>query len=101
MALSARISAEKLAAQVGQTIDVLIDRVDDAKSAEDGPDLAHLDAPHAPHHHNVGATGRSKADAPEIDGEVHLRDAAGLKPGEIVKVRIEDSDEHDLYGVAA
>ena len=43
--------------------------------------------------------GRSKADAPEIDGEVHLRDAAGLKSGDIVRVLIEDSDEHDLFGV--
>jgi ribosomal protein S12 methylthiotransferase len=79
MALSARISAEKLAAKVGSTIDVLIDRVDD----------------------EGGATGRSKADAPEIDGEVHLRDAGGLKPGDIVLARIEDSDEHDLFGVPA
>ena len=79
MALSARISAEKLAARVGWTIDVLIDRVDD----------------------EGGATGRSKADAPEIDGEVHLRDAGGLNPGDIVQARIEDSDEHDLYGVPA
>jgi ribosomal protein S12 methylthiotransferase len=78
MALCARISAEKLAARVGATIDVLIDAVD----TETG-----------------GATGRSKADAPEIDGEVHLRDAGGLKPGDIVSVRVEDSDEHDLYGV--
>ena len=78
MALSARISAEKLAAKVGKTLDVLIDAVD----AETG-----------------GATGRSKADAPEIDGEVHLRDAGGLSPGDIVSVRVEDSDEHDLYGV--
>ena len=70
--------AEKLAAKVGSTIDVLIDAVDD----ETG-----------------GATGRSKADAPEIDGEVHLRDAGGLKPGDIVAVRVEDADEHDLYGV--
>ena len=46
-----------------------------------------------------GATGRSKADAPEIDGEVHLRDAGGLEPGDIVAVKIEDSDEHDLFGV--
>ena len=46
-----------------------------------------------------GATGRSKADAPEIDGEVHLRDAGGLQSGDIVAVRIEDSDEHDLFGV--
>jgi ribosomal protein S12 methylthiotransferase len=78
MALSARISAEKLAAKVGSTIDVLIDAVD-AETA--------------------GATGRSKADAPEIDGEVHLRGAGGLKPGDIALVRVEDSDEHDLYGV--
>jgi ribosomal protein S12 methylthiotransferase len=46
-----------------------------------------------------GATGRSKADAPEIDGEVHLRDAGGLKAGDIVPVQVEDADEHDLYGV--
>ncbi|HET9810187.1 MAG TPA: 30S ribosomal protein S12 methylthiotransferase RimO [Sphingomicrobium sp.] len=78
MALSARISAEKLAAKVGKTIDVLIDRIDA---------------------HTGGATGRSKADAPEIDGEVHLRDAGTLKPGDIVSVNVEDADEHDLYGV--
>jgi ribosomal protein S12 methylthiotransferase len=78
MALSARISAEKLTAKVGSTIDVLIDAVD--------PETG-------------GATGRSKADAPEIDGEVQLRDAGGLEPGDIVQARIEDSDEHDLYGV--
>jgi len=80
MDLSARISAEKLAAKVGRTIDVLIDAVD----SETG-----------------GATGRSKADAPEIDGEVHLRDAGDLKPGDIVSVLVEDSDAHDLYGVPA
>jgi ribosomal protein S12 methylthiotransferase len=78
MALSAGISAQKLAAKVGKTIDVLIDAVD----SETG-----------------GATGRSKADAPEIDGEVHLRDAGALKPGDIVLAQIEDSDAHDLYGV--
>jgi ribosomal protein S12 methylthiotransferase len=78
MALSARISAEKLAAKVGSTVDVLIDAVDQ----ETG-----------------GATGRSKADAPDIDGEVHLRDAGGLQPGDIVSVRVEDADDHDLYGV--
>jgi ribosomal protein S12 methylthiotransferase len=77
MSLSARISAEKLAAKIGSSIDVLVDAVDAETS---------------------GATGRSKADAPEIDGEVHLRDAGGLRPGDIVFARIEDSDEHDLYG---
>jgi ribosomal protein S12 methylthiotransferase len=76
MELTARISAEKLAAKVGRTLDVIIDEVGEE-----------------------GATGRSKADAPEIDGEVHLRDAAHLAPGDIVLVEIEDSDEHDLFGV--
>jgi len=80
MDLSARISAEKLAAKVGKTLDVLIDAVDPRTG---------------------GATGRSKADAPEIDGEVHLRDAASLKQGDIVSALIEDSDAHDLYGVTA
>ena len=76
MELTARISAEKLAAKVGRTIDVLVDTVD----TETG-----------------GATGRSKADAPEIDGEVHLRDAGHIKSGDIVRATVEDSDEHDLF----
>ena len=91
---------------------MLIDRVDELPSPPSGGESdspqasgergtfdGHLDAPHAEHHHAVGATGRSKADAPEIDGEVHLRDAGGLKPGDIVRVQVEDFDEHDLYGV--
>jgi ribosomal protein S12 methylthiotransferase len=77
MELTARISAEKLRAKVGRTIDVLIDVADG----------------------EGGATGRSKADAPEIDGEVHLRDAGGLNQGDIVPVLVEDSDEHDLFAV--
>jgi len=101
MALSARISAEKLAAKVGKTIEVLIDRVDEVPPPEEGADKGHFDAPHPQHHHGIGATGRSKADAPEIDGEVHLRDAGHLSPGDIVSVKIEDSDEHDLFGVPA
>ena len=48
-----------------------------------------------------GATGRSNADAPEIDGEVHLRDAGHLNVGDFARVRVEDSDEHDLFGVPA
>jgi ribosomal protein S12 methylthiotransferase len=46
-----------------------------------------------------GADARSQADAPEIDGKVFLRDAAHLRPGDIVAATIEDADEHDLYGV--
>jgi ribosomal protein S12 methylthiotransferase len=78
MEKTAAISAARLAAKVGRTLDVIIDEVDD----------------------EGGATGRSKADAPEIDGNVFLRDALGLETGDIVSVLIEDADEHDLFGVA-
>ena len=85
MDLTARISAEKLAAKVGRTLPVIIDEV--GEPDEDG---------------DVGATGRSEADAPEIDGAVHLRDVPlDLQPGAIVDVHIEDADEHDLFGVIA
>jgi ribosomal protein S12 methylthiotransferase len=80
MEKTAAISAAKLAAKVGRTLETIVDAVDD----ESG-----------------GATGRSYADAPEIDGEVFLRDAGHVSVGDIVKVRIEDADEHDLYGVPA
>jgi ribosomal protein S12 methylthiotransferase len=77
MERTAAISAAKLQAKIGRTIEVIIDEAD----AEGG------------------ATGRSQADAPDIDGQVFLRDAGGLKPGDIVSAAIEDADEHDLYGV--
>ncbi len=77
MAAQSVISETRLAAKVGRDLDVLIDAVD-----EEG-----------------GASGRSKYDAPEIDGEVHLRDAGGVAVGDIVRVRIEESDEADLFGV--
>ena len=77
------ISAAKLAAKVGRVIPVIIDEV--GEPDEDG---------------DVGATGRSQADAPEIDGQVLLRDVPeGVAPGAIVQVRIEDADAHDLFGV--
>ncbi|HEY0445770.1 MAG TPA: 30S ribosomal protein S12 methylthiotransferase RimO [Allosphingosinicella sp.] len=79
MEKTAAISAAKLAAKVGRTLSVIIDLADG----------------------EGGATGRSMADAPEIDGEVHLRDAPDAKPGDILQVLIEDADEHDLFGVPA
>ena len=79
------ISAAKLAAKIGRTIPVIIDEVGDAD--EDG---------------DIGATGRSQADAPEIDGHVYLRNVtADVQPGSIVHAVIEDADAHDLFGVPA
>lgn len=45
-----------------------------------------------------GAVARSKADAPEIDGQVFIDGATHLRVGDFVSVEMEDSDEHDLWG---
>lgn len=83
MAKTEAISAAKLAAKVGRILPVIIDEV--GEPDEDG---------------DVGATGRSQADAPEIDGNVFLRNVApGLAPGQIIDVIVEDADAHDLFGV--
>jgi ribosomal protein S12 methylthiotransferase len=74
MAVQAKISASRLRAKVGLTLDVLIDTID-----------------------NNGAVARSTADAPEIDGVVHVADAAGLVPGQFARVQITGSDAHDLH----
>lgn len=74
METAQRISAAKMQQKIGREIDVLIDEVD-----EDG------------------AIGRSKADAPEIDGVVYLNDATDLKPGDIVRAVVEEADEYDLW----
>ncbi|ROQ25041.1 30S ribosomal protein S12 methylthiotransferase RimO [Gallaecimonas pentaromativorans] len=70
-----RISAAKLQRKVGTVQEVLIDEVDEE-----------------------GAIGRTKGDAPEIDGVVYLNGESGVKPGDIVKVNIDNADEYDLWG---
>jgi ribosomal protein S12 methylthiotransferase len=85
MEVTERISAAKLEAKVGRTLPVIIDEVGEPDAEGD-----------------VGATGRSQADAPEIDGQVFLRNVpATLKPGDFVEVRVEDADAHDLFGAIA
>jgi ribosomal protein S12 methylthiotransferase len=73
MYLQEEISAAKLAKKVGTTMTVLIDESDEE-----------------------GSVARSAADAPEIDGIVYINDEH-FEPGDMVKVRITDSDEHDLW----
>ncbi|MFT3757079.1 MAG: 30S ribosomal protein S12 methylthiotransferase RimO [Pseudoxanthomonas sp.] len=77
MEVQARISAEKLEAKIGTTQRCLVDMLEDGI-----------------------AVARSKADAPEIDGLVHVQNGGelGLKPGDFVDVEITDADEHDLFG---
>jgi ribosomal protein S12 methylthiotransferase len=74
MATQQAISAEKLQRRIGTTIEVLIDEV--------SPD---------------GALGRSRADAPEIDGLVHLPGATDLQPGDFVEGVVSAADEYDLW----
>lgn len=72
-----KVSAKLLKGRVGKTLPVIID--------EQGATVA---------------TGRTKYDAPEIDGVVYVASKTPLKPGEIVNVKIESSDEYDLHGTA-
>ncbi len=76
MEKQAAISARRLQDKIGRTIEVLVDEVGDE-----------------------GAIARSHADAPEIDGVVHLTDAEGVAVGDLLLVDVEDADEHDLYAV--
>ena len=78
MARQQKISARRLKRKVGSRQQVIIDEV--------GPTVAR---------------GRSKADAPEIDGSVYVTSRRPLKVGEIVTAKIERSDEYDLHGSAA
>ncbi|WP_027460341.1 30S ribosomal protein S12 methylthiotransferase RimO [Deinococcus murrayi] len=85
MEVAQRISREKLAEKVGRVMDVIIDDFNDDEGDAPGTKLI----------------GRTKGDAPGIDGQVYLYagDFAGqVKVGDIVQARIEDSDEYDLYG---
>lgn len=77
MQLQQEISAERLKQKIGQTLDVIVDEID-----------------------NEGIIGRTKADAPEVDGLVYIENLSGtpVKVGEFIKVTITHSDEYDLWG---
>ena len=68
------ISATKLAKKIGTTQAVLIDAVEGDR-----------------------AVGRGMADAPEIDGVVHLTAPPGLKPGDLVEGEVSAADDYDLW----
>ena len=78
MAKQARISAQRLQRKIGTTVRALVDHADRA-----------------------GAIARTAADAPEIDGVLRIVDGQKLKPGQLVDVRIDAADEHDLRGSLA
>ena len=72
-----KISATQLAKKVGKRLPVLIDEA-----------------------HGTSAKGRTKYDAPEIDGSVHIQSRRPLRQGDIVTVKIDRADAYDLYGSA-
>jgi ribosomal protein S12 methylthiotransferase len=72
------ISTRRLEEKIGRQIEVLVDDVDEE-----------------------GAVGRSKGDAPEIDGLVHVVDGDHLEVGDLVQVVVTDCDVHDLYASLA
>ena len=78
MARQQKISAQRLKRKVGTRQQVIIDEVGSTVSK-----------------------GRSKADAPQIDGSVFLSSRRPLKVGDIVTAKIERADEYDLHGSVA
>ncbi|HEX19200.1 MAG TPA: 30S ribosomal protein S12 methylthiotransferase RimO [Acidiferrobacteraceae bacterium] len=78
MELQADISAEKLASKMGQTMQVLVDEVN-----EDG------------------AVARTRGDAPEIDGLVYIEDGQNLTVGEFYTITVTGAREHDMWGKIA
>ncbi|HWV95994.1 MAG TPA: 30S ribosomal protein S12 methylthiotransferase RimO, partial [Xanthobacteraceae bacterium] len=78
MARQQKISARRLKRKVGTRQQVIIDEV--------GPTVA---------------KGRSKADAPEIDGAVYVTSRRPLRVGEIVTAKIERAEQYDLHGSVA
>lgn len=77
MAHQQDISAKKLKSKVGRHMPVIIDATN-----------------------GLVAKGRSKADAPEIDGAVHVSSRRPLRIGDIISVKIDRSDAYDLFGTA-
>ena len=77
MQLQQEISANRLKQKIGKTLDILVDEIDEE-----------------------GIIGRSKADAPEVDGLVYVDNLSGInvKVGDVIKVTITNSDEYDLWG---
>ena len=76
MAKAQGISEARLAARIGTRIEVIVDQVD-----------------------GEGATCRTKADAPEIDGNLFIDEAfEGLAAGDIVTVEVDEAGEYDLWG---
>jgi len=77
MARQQKISTGLLKKKVGKRLPVIIDEAN-----------------------GTAAKGRTKYDAPEIDGSVHVRSRRPLRVGDIVTVKIDEADAYDLYGQA-
>ena len=80
MTAQAEVSAARAEAQVGRTLDVIID----GPGEEAGEMIA-----------------RTQADAPEVDAVVYLENAAHLKAGDIIRAEITGADDYDLYATPA
>lgn len=77
MALQAQISAERLQKKIGQSMTVLVDEVD---------------------HDENGLVCRSIAQAPQVDGVIYVPESHNIVVGDLINIKITDSDEYDLWG---
>ena len=79
------ISARRLKRKIGSRQAVIIDEVATGERSQASAGM-------------MAAKGRTRGDAPEIDGTVHVTSRRPLRLGEIVTVRVERADEYDLHG---
>jgi ribosomal protein S12 methylthiotransferase len=75
MEVQQEVSTKVLASRVGKTVDVIIDSAD-----------------------QKGAIARSSWDAPEVDGNIFIDDGQNLSAGDMVKVKLIDSNDYDMWG---
>ncbi len=88
MSLQQGISAENNRAMLGRELDVLVEEVAALPEGRNSPDSAYVYA------------GRSEYDAPEVDGTVYVKTRRPVKPGSMVRVRVDGALEYDLTGEA-
>ena len=72
--LAREVTDRRMQAKVGRTFDVIIDEVDDE-----------------------GAVGRTKADSPDVDGEVFIAEPGPVSPGDIIKAKVFAAEDYDLW----
>jgi len=94
MRLQREISEEKNRAWLGRRVEVLVEEPETVRGEPVEPRTGPLALRHAQGERFY--LGRTYADAPEVDGQVYLKAAPGVRAGSFVQARVTDTYEYDL-----